>query len=279
MAPLKNKYVVFVAIIIGLFFVIFACNCGRVVGEGFMGLKSHSTQAHVVREGFQGWAGMTPKPMAAEPVVGADEVAGLQKRLEAAFNVVATGLCPSFNLVKEEMAKQMDGDEEAAVRKMTEEAGGRIYDCRSYPDHLQVPADIGVIVSNTAAYLYKKLTDLTENVKSALSCKIPNPTQVTESYSDYVDSEGVCSPELMAVRKKEEEKQAALTCQDPARVDNLKKKMMLESRIKSLEGAIKDPAWEPVIGKIRDALKYFMEIKAKIDAGTLMPQCGEEGFR
>lgn len=279
MAPLKNKYVVFIAIIIGLFFVVFACNCGRVARDGFMGLKFHSIQAHSVSEGFQGWAGMTPKPMAAEPVVGADEVAGLQKRLEAAFNVAATSLCPSFNLVKEEMAKQMEGDEEAAVRKMTEEAGGRIYDCRSYPDHLQVPADIGVIVSNTAAYLYKKLTDLTENVKSALSCKIPNPNQQTESYSDYAIPEGVCSPELMSIRKKEEEKQAALTCQDPARVDNLKKKMMLESRIKSLEGAIKDPAWEPVIGKIRDALKYFMEIKAKIDAGTLMPDCGEEGFR
>lgn len=252
MAPLKNKYIIFVAIIIGLFLVVVGCNCGR-----------------VAREGFQGWAGMTPKPMATVPVVGADEIAGLQKRLEASFNVVATGLCPSFNLVKEEIAKGMDGDEEGAVRKMTEEAGGRIYDCRSYPDHLQVPADIGVIVSNTAAYLYTKLTALTENVKDALSCKLP-----AESYSDYVDSEGVCSPELMAVRKKEEEKQAALTCQDPARVDNLKKKMMLESRIKSLEGAVNDPAWEPVIGKIRDALKYFMEIKAKIDAGTLMPECG-----
>ena len=264
----------FIAIIIGLFLVVFLCNCN----SPFL-------------EPFQGWAGRTEKPLAVEPSVGEAELKVLRERLEAAFNIVSVNLCPSFNLVKDEMAKGLEGatkseKETAAIKQMTEEAGGRIYDCRSYPDHLQVPADIGVIVSNTAAYLYKKLTDLTKNVKDALSCKVPVPApapapaqEQSEPYSDYASPEGVCSPELMAVRKKEEEKQAALTCQDPARVDNLKKKMMLETRIKSLEGAIKDPAWEPVIGKIRDALKYFMEIKAKIDAGILMPDCGQEGFR
>ena len=250
MTGLKKKHALFLVIIIGLFLVVLLCNrCG-------------------VLEPFQGWAGRTEKPLAVEPGVGEAELKVLRERLEAAFNIVSTGLCPSFNLVKDEMAKGAQGDtnaekEAAAIKQMTEEAGGRIYDCRSYPDHLQVPADIGVIVSNSAAYLYTKLTALTENVKAALSCK------PMEGYAD------VCSAELMSVRKKLETEKQAASCMDPASVDNLTKKMMLETRIKSIEGAVNDPAWEPVVGKIRDALKYFMEIKAKIDAGTLMPDCGD----
>ena len=257
MTGLKKKHALFFVIIIGLFLVVLLCNrCG--VLEPLL-------------EPFQGWAGRTEKPLAVEPGVGEAELKVLRERLEAAFNIVSTSLCPSFNLVKEEMAKGAQGlqsstkaeKEAAAIKQMTEEAGGRIYDCRSYPDHLQVPADIGNIVSNSAAYLYTKLMTLTENVKAALSCK------PMEGYAD------VCSAELMSVRKKLETEKAAASCMDPASVDNLTKKMMLETRIKSIEGAVNDPAWEPVVGKIRVALKFFMEIKAKIDAGTLMPDCGD----
>lgn len=259
MTGLKKKYALFLVIIIGLFLVVLLCNrCG------------------VLEPFAETWAGRTEKPLAVEPGVDEAELKTLRERLEAGFNIVSTGLCPSFNLVKEEIAKGAQGDtkaekEAAAIKQMTEEAGGRIYDCRSYPDHLQVPADIGVIVSKTAAYLFTKLTNLRNDVNAALSCK-PNLPGPTEGYAD------VCSAELMSVRKKLETEKAAESCMDPASVDNLTKKMMLETRIKSIEGAINSSGWKPIIGMINQYLKEFMEIKAKIDAGTLMPDCGDGGM-
>lgn len=280
MASLKNKYIYFALIIIGVFFVIWGCNCNK--------------------EYFQGWEGSTPKPVAEPVKTGDEEIDTLKKELETYFNKVSADLCPSFTLIRDEMAKQRDvGTEDQkralAVNQMTKEVGGKIYDCRSYPDHLQVPADIGTIVANTAAYLYKKLTQLMTTTKDALACK-PAPVS-TENYEDYdSDSHGmgqsthysgvveyyqdICSPELMSIReeeaKKAEAQSNAKSCIAPTEVDNTSKKQLLLLRIKSLKNVVEDPAWKPVIAKIDEAVKYFTDIKEKIDAGTLKPDCGGE---
>lgn len=278
----KNKYMFFIAIIIGLFFVIWSCSCKV--------------------EKFQGWQGQTPRPVPAATVVNDDEIDALKKKLEERFDTVSKQLCPSFNIVMTEIAKTKESaatqeeKEKAAIVQMSAEAGGKIYDCRSYPDHLQIPADIGPIVAKTATYLYKKLTKLVENVKVALSCKTPpmenyidyhlgnSPEKSEMHYSNVVEYyEDICSPESMTVRKKlaEEEKKKAEagSCTAPDEIDNTRKKQLLEMRIKSLENVVMDPSWGPVVEKIREAVEYFIETKRKIDAGTLVPDCGDGGMK
>jgi hypothetical protein len=282
---LKNKYAIFAAIIIGLFFVLWGCTCNK--------------------EFFTGFQGQAQKPVEPPKTVTDDEIEGLKKELEDLFETVSKDLCPSFNIVRNEIAKQKEGATEAdkqaaALKQMTAESGGKLYDCRSYPDHLQVPADIGAIVTNSAAYLYKKLTGLVDNVKAALSCKpvqapaegfatdsvSANPRQPTHGnapvkssnthYSGVVEYYAdICSPELMEVRSAEAKKRAAESCDAPDQISNARKKALLDVRIKSLRGIVEDPAWEPVMVKIREAVAYFVETKKKIDAGTLVPSCSD----
>lgn len=276
---LKNKYAIFAAIIIGLFFVLWGCGCNK--------------------EFFTGFQGQASKPVEPPKTVTDAEIDGLKKELEDLFETVSKDLCPSFNIVRNEIAKQKEGATEAdkqaaALKQMIAESGGKLYDCRSYPDHLQVPADIGPIVTNSAAYLYKKLTGLVDNVKAALSCKpnIPaegfatDPRQPTHGnapmksanthYSGVVEYYAdVCSPELMEVRSAEAKKRAAESCDAPDQIPNARKKALLDVRIKSLRGIVEDPAWNPVVKKIAEAVAYFVETKKKIDAGTLVPNCSD----
>ena len=277
---LKNKYVIFTAIIIGLLFVLWECGCNK--------------------EFFVGFQGQAPKPVVVAKAVSDAEIDGLKAELEGLFETVSKDLCPSFNIVRNEIAKGKEGATEAdkqaaAVKQMTAESGGKLYDCRSYPDHLQIPADIGAIVTNSAAYLYKKLTKLVDNVKAALSCKpnavaqegfAANPWQSVHAtapvksanthYSGVVEYYAdVCSPELMEVRKAEAVKRDAESCDAPDQISNDRAAALLRTRIKSLRGIVEDPAWEPVMVKIREAVAYFVETKKKIDAGTLVPSCSD----
>jgi hypothetical protein len=251
-------------------------------------------------------------------------------------------------MVKEEIAKGKKGSaaekEAAAVAQMRKEAGGKIYDCRSYPDHLQVPADIGAIVEASATYLDKKLAGLLERVEAALSCKplpivegeggdensididVPaelketftgarqggehyrnngwndagampggehyrnngwndagarpggeNYRTVVEYYAD-VPQEAVCSPDQMktraAIAAEKAAAASAASCKAPTEISYAQQKQLLEARIKNLSRTLKDPAWAPRIIRVKATLRRFQEIKAKVDAGTLVPNCG-----
>lgn len=268
-----------------------------------------------VLEGYAGWQGMAARPVA--PAITVEDVVPLRKELEALFIQAGEALCPSFNMVKEEIAKGKKGSatekEAAAVAQMRKEAGGKIYDCRSYPDHLQVPADIGAIVEASAAYLDKKLAGLLERVEAALSCK-PLPIvegegddeegfaphsgayperapgaregfasqrehyrNVVEYYAD-VPQEAVCSPDQMktraAIAAEKAAAASAASCKAPTEISYAQQKQLLEARIKNLSRALKDPAWAPRITRVKATLRRFQEIKAKVDAGTLVPNCG-----
>jgi cytochrome c5 len=263
-----------------------------------------------VKEGFaNGWQGTSPRPPA--PVIGEEDVAPLRKQLEGLFVTAGEALCPSFTMVRDEIAKGKKGasaeeKNKAAVAQMQKEAGGKIYDCRSYPDHLQVPADIGSIIQSTAVYLDKKLGGLLERVEAALSCKPlpPEEGEDTSAANDYdpvvvppelreafkngatVEHYGnvveyyadVCTPEQMTVRKKDAEEKAALanasSCAAPDEISFAQQKVLLETRIKNIEGVLKDAEWAPRIKRVQDTLRRFQEIKAKVDAGTLVPNCG-----
>jgi hypothetical protein len=246
-------------------------------------------------EGWQGWQGIQPvKNESVLPPVTEAELVPLRKELETYFITTTQALCPAFNAVKEEIAKSGKGD---PVAIMTKEAGGAaLYDCRSYDDHLQVPAVIDKIIRNTTTYLYFKLSKLMKNVDAALACK---PIEVEEEtaesfvdfqqqshYSDVVEYfADVCSPEQM--KKREEEaatkaaeqaakvaEQAAKTCVDPKKIDYRAQKLILDSRIAALKGVVKDPLWIGQVAELKKIVDRFLEIKAKIDAGTLMPNCG-----
>ncbi len=260
-------------------------------------------------EGFAGWQGTTPKPQA--PIIGEEDVAPLRKQLEGLFVTAGEALCPSFTMVRDEIAKGKKGataeeKNKAAVAQMQKEAGGKIYDCRSYPDHLQVPAAIGSIIQSTAVYLDKKLSGLLERVEAALSCK-PLPVEEGEDTSaanDYdpvevppelreafkngatVEHYGnileyyaeICTPEQMTVRKKDAEEKAARasasSCAAPDKITFAQQKVLLETRIKNIQAVLKDAEWAPRIKRVQDTLRRFQEIKAKVDAGTLVPNCG-----
>ena len=272
----------------------------------------------------------------------------LRRELEGLFTEAGEALCPSFNMVKEEIVKAKKGTvaekETAAVTQMRKEAGGKIYDCRSYPDHLQVPADIGDIMTTSATYLDKKLGGLLERVDAALSCKplpiVPEeesadentidvavPPELRETFiggprgehyrsegrlgeprGEHYRSEGrlgeprgehyrniteyyadvpgadedlesaICTPDQMKTRAVMEAeaaaRAAAATCKAPEQINYAQQKQLLEARIKSLTRALKDAEWEPRIKRVKETLRRFQEIKAKIDAGTLMPNCG-----
>ncbi len=255
-------------------------------------------------EGFAGWQGTAPKPQ--EPIIGEEDVAPLRKQLEGLFVQAGEALCPSFTMVRDEIAKGKKGasaeeKNKAAVAQMQKEAGGKIYDCRSYPDHLQVPADIGSIIQSTAVYLDKKLGGLLERVEAALSCKplppeegdvsasndydpVEVPPELREAFQNGASVEhyanvveyyaDVCTPEQMTVRKKKAEENAAAACAAPDEISFAQQKILLETRIKNIEGVLKDAEWAPRIARIKDTLRRFQEIKAKVDAGTLIPNCG-----
>jgi hypothetical protein len=231
-------------------------------------------------------------------------------------------------MVRDEIAKGKKGataeeKNKAAVAQMQKEAGGKIYDCRSYPDHLQVPADIGSIIQSTAVYLDKKLSGLLERVEAALSCKplpveegedtsaandydpVVVPPELREAFKNgatvehyrssrsegrWCETEGehyrnvveyyedVCTPEQMTVRKKDAEEKAAVasasSCAPPDEITFAQQKVLLETRIKNIEKVLKDAGWAPRIKRVQDTLRRFQEIKAKVDAGTLVPNCG-----
>jgi hypothetical protein len=241
-------------------------------------------------EGWQGWQGLQPvqrQPLL--PPVTEAELVPLRKEVEAYFTVTTQALCPAFNAVKVEIAKSGKGD---PVAIMTKEAGGAaLYDCRSYDDHLQVPANIDKIIRNTTGYLYFKLSKLMKNVDAALACKpIEVEEESTESFVDFQQQShysdvveyfaDVCSPEQMKKREEEEvakaAEQAAKTCVDPKKIDYRAQKLILESRIAALKGVVKDPLWVGQVTELKKIVDRFLEIKAKIDAGTLMPNCGPE---
>ncbi len=303
--------------IIGIILIVYVCGC----------------YGSSVLEGYTGWQGMAARP--APPAVTEEDVVPLRKELEGLFFQAGEALCPSFNMVKDEIAKGKKGSaaekEAAAVAQMRKEAGGKIYDCRSYPDHLQVPADIGAIVEASAVYLDKKLGGLLERVEAALSCKplpivedggaadensvdVEVPAElketfigsaqrgehyrndgwndadvrpggehyrnVTEYYADVPQeaAEPVCSPEQMktrdAIAAQKAAAAAAASCKAPTEISYAQQKQLLETRIKNLSRALKDPAWGPRITRIQGTLRRFQEIKAKVDAGTLVPNCG-----
>lgn len=280
---------------IGIGLLVYLCGCG-----GFSGLRTE--------EGFAGWQGTSPRPAA--PIIGEEDVAPLRKQLEGLFVTAGEALCPSFTMVRDEIAKGKKGasaeeKNKAAVAQMQKEAGGKIYDCRSYPDHLQVPADIGSIIQSTAVYLDKKLGGLLERVEAALSCKplpveegdvaasndydpVTVPPELRESfqngatvehYRDMVEYYAdVCTPEQMTVRKKDAEEKAARAgasaCAAPDEISFAQQKVLLETRIKNIEKVLKDAEWAPRIKRVQDTLRRFQEIKAKVDAGTLVPNCG-----
>ena len=263
------------------------------------------------REGFtDGYVPLDSNGRPIVPLITVEDVVPLRRELEGLFTEAGEALCPSFNMVKEEIVKANKGTvaekETAAVAQMRKEAGGKIYDCRSYPDHLQVPADIGAIVTASAVYLDKKLGGLLERVDAALSCKplpivegegdeqegfyggdagaIPKGEHyrnVTEYYAD-VPAESlestICTPAQMKTRAAIEAEKAAAaaaaSCKAPTEISYAQQKQLLEIRIKSLSKALKDAEWVPRITRVKATLRRFQEIKAKIDAGTLMPNCG-----
>jgi hypothetical protein len=210
-------------------------------------------------------------------------------------------------MVRDEIAKGKKGvtaeeKNKAAVAQMQKEAGGKIYDCRSYPDHLQVPADIGSIIQSTAVYLDKKLSGLLERVEAALSCKplppeegadaaaandydpVEVPPELREAFKNGATVEhygnvleyyaDICTPEQMTVRKKKAEENAAAACAAPDEISFAQQKVLLETRIKNIQSVLKDAEWAPRIKRVQDTLRRFQEIKAKVDAGTLVPNCG-----
>ncbi len=285
---------------IGIVFIIYLCGCFRLY------------------EPYTGWQGMSPRPIA--PAITEEDVAPLRKQLEGLFVQAGEALCPSFNMVKEEIAKGKKGSkeqkDEAAVAQMRKEAGGKIYDCRSYPDHLQVPADIGDIITASSIYLDKKLGGLLERVEAALSCK-PIPIvegegdeeegfQVGGNYRNEFMNEGsvrpegehyrdileyyadvpsdaqadadICSPDQMKTREAiaaaDAAKASAASCRAPQEINYAQQKQLLEARIKNLARALKDTEWAPRIQRVKATLGRFQEIKAKVDAGTLVPNCG-----
>ena len=271
---------------IGIALMVYICGCWR------------------TSEPFAGWQGTAPRPVA--PLITEEDVAPLRKQLEGLFVQAGEALCPSFNMVKEEIAKGKKGSKEqkddAAVAQMRKEAGGKIYDCRSYPDHLQVPVDIGEIITASSVYLDKKLGGLLERVEAALSCK-PLPIvegegeeeegfqggsksehykDILEYYADVpagaqADSE-ICTPDQMKTREAiaaaDAAKASAASCKAPQEINYAQQKLLLEARIKNLSRALKDAEWAPRIKRVQDTLRRFQEIKAKVDAGTLVPNCG-----
>ena len=281
---------------IGIAFMLYVCGC------------------FTLQEGFAGWQGTAPRPIA--PAITEEDVAPLRKQLEGLFVQAGEALCPSFNMVKEEIAKGKKGSKEqkddAAVAQMRKEAGGKIYDCRSYPDHLQVPADIGEIITASSIYLDKKLSGLLERVEAALSCK-PLPIvegegdeeegfqggehyrnefmnegsvrhegehyrNILEYYADVPADSDICTPDQMKTRTAlaaaDAAKASAASCRAPQEINYAQQKQLLEARIKNLSRALKDPEWGPRIQRVKATLARFQEIKAKVDAGTLMPNCG-----
>jgi hypothetical protein len=104
---------------------------------------------------------------------------------------------------------------------------------------------------------------------------------VTEYYAD-VPAESlestICTPAQMKTRAAIEAEKAAsaaaASCKAPTEISYAQQKQLLEIRIKSLSKALKDAEWVPRITRVKATLRRFQEIKAKIDAGTLMPNCG-----
>jgi hypothetical protein len=259
--------------------------------EGYTAQREGYTRLVKTSEGYTGWQGAIPRPP--PPVITEKDIAPLRRRLEELFHTLGEQLCPSFNMVKEEMMKAIEeGTKEEkgrkAIAKMETEAGGPLFDCRSYPDHLQVPANIGAIILSTATYLDKKLARLLGRVEAALSCK-PVPveesfttsktplenhyTNVVEYYAD-VPTQPICTPTQLAIREADAATAAARSCADPKAIPYSAQKQLLEMRIQSLERIYNDRAWAGRIARIKIALNRFQEIKAKIDAGTLVPNCG-----
>lgn len=269
----KNKLVIFLAFVIGFILTIFLCSCNKA-------------------EGFAGWQGIVAKPVPVPVTVTKEEVDGLRLQVEERLSTLKEQLCPAFTTVRDEIAKDK-GSSEKALAAMESEAGGKLYDCASYDDPLQIPANIGEIASASAAYLYKKLDGLMTTVRKALACEpidLPKGEEgfypyessatstSTEHYSDVVEYfADVCSPEQMKIlEKKEKEEQEdaiASSCTAPNKIDYKVQKEILKGRLTSLDNAVKHPSWKPLIDSIGKILAEFREIKGKIDAGTLVPNC------
>ncbi len=176
---------------------------------------------------------------------------------------------------------------EQAKKTINEDAGTTIYDCEtSKKDPLMIPADIDKILLNTILYVEKRVAETLQKNKDALTCKNKG-----EGFTEYIGIEDVilehaevegfepnqiqkvCTGEVAETKRKELQKQEQ--CVLPEQISDTQKAILLEDRLTKIQNLFKDSSVQTSVANIQTQYDELSALKAKMEDGSIRPQCGE----
>lgn len=172
-----------------------------------------------------------------------------------------------------------------ADKTLTQDAGGEIYDCESSKkDPMMLSPDIDKILQRTILYVEKRVAETLQKNKDALTCKNKNPEgfiSMEDVFLENADVEGfeptqiqkICVGAVADTKRKELEKQTQ--CVLPEQMSEQQKEILLQDRRTKLKNILENPDIQKSIANIQTQYDELTGLKAKMEDGSIRPQCGE----
>lgn len=170
-----------------------------------------------------------------------------------------------------------------AEKTIEQDAEGAVYDCNmSKKDMFMIPADIDKILQRTLYYVEKRVVEMLQKNKDALTCKKEESfTDINSVYLENTDVEGfeatpnpkLCTAEVADAKRKEVEKQTV--CILPEQISPGQKEIIIKNRLLKITQLLSDLKIQATITNIQTQYDELTSLKEKMKDGSVRPQCGE----
>lgn len=187
-------------------------------------------------------------------------------------------LCAPIAEIRESL-KQVD-------KTLEQDAEGTVYDCEfSKKDLLLLPPDIDKILQRTILYVEKRVAETLQKNKDALTCKnkegFAEYIGIEDVILEHADVEGfeanqiqkVCTGEVAETKRKELQKQSQ--CVLPEKISDSQKTTLLQDRLTKIKNILENETIQTSIANIQTQYEELSALKAKMEDGSIRPQCGE----
>ena len=170
-----------------------------------------------------------------------------------------------------------------ANKTLQEDAEGEVYDCESSKkDPITLPPGIDKILQRTILYVEKRVSETRQKNKDALTCKNKEGfIGIEDILLEHSSIEGfepqqiqkVCTGEVAETKRKELQKES--TCVLPEQISGQQKEIVLQDRLTKLKNILQNPEIQTSIANIQTQYDELTALKAKMEDGSVRPQCGE----
>jgi hypothetical protein len=214
-----------------------------------------------------------------EPFRALDDV--YTEQITSFMTAASEILCPTYQFIQEEKAKEKTGSEEekrlAATKDMTEKAGGALFPCPPPDDPLAVPADIDTRIQRSIQYFQTEIQSLLKNVQASLDCPTEGFQSANTSHTYYEHFQDICSADQLALKKQTVEQvaaeSAAKECTAPQDLTLEQRIEVLKRRADVLARLLTQKEVATQLAKIKQGSEEVKSLKKRALAGELIPNC------